>query len=1060
MNLRRFIFSLGLLLLGCCGAYAQQSASSGIIGQVTDASKGSVPGATVTVVNVATNAQREAATDTEGRFSIQNLAPASYDIRVELSGFRTVELKNFELRQGEIARPAITLELATIAETVTVTTQAPLLQTQSASVSQTITQRQIEQLPVVGRNLLSLAALTPGVTPQSFTRGTQFGAANSSRNQYVTVEGGRDSSTNYAVDGVYVRSLRFNNISLNPPLDVVQEVTVLRNAFSTEYGQGQAVVSIITKSGANTPTGSVYEFLRNDKLTAKNYFDTTKPPYKRNQYGATAGGAVTRNRFFFFAGYEGLRTTQGRTFFASVPDPTQLTGNFAALATPIVNPMTGQPFPGNVIPASAFSKFATTLLPTIPGPNNPGPNNYRIVQNFADNADTATIRTDQVFSSKQNLFERFMWYNGSQLNPGAFTTTDMPQKGRNLAVGETWVISPSLVNEIRFGYNNAYHIVRPISLDNRNWVGDIGLRNLAGGTDPIDYGRPGFTIQGFSGNGEGGITQGATENMFSISNATSWVKGSHNVRFGIGAQYRRFQHLTEVPPRGGFTFNGQFTGSPVADFLLGWCSTCTGSFGSSRSTYTSPTFAPFMDDVWNVSRDFTLQMGLRWEYLGPWAEINGIEGSFDPASGKIAYHKVPANLPAQLVPLTIATNGFYPAGIVKKDLDNFGPRVGGAYTLNDRTVIRSGFGVYYDNLNLNELQFTRLVPPFYGQYSLQPTATNLSYNADTLFPGLANIPQFPAPFSTSTNNQTAYTTQWNANVQRTFGADYVVEVAYTGSVSRHEHKRFNINQATPGTTPIETRVPYPAFQSAILFSSDAGHGNFKGVSVRLDKRYASGLFFTASYQLSKAMDNGSGEIEANDTAYATNPDADWGLSRYDQRHRAAFSYGYELPFGDGKRWLSSGGLANDLFGGWQVTGVMRFASGFPFTITSANVCQCGSYVPQRVNFAPGRGDKGKLSNPTPTLWFDPTAYVVPPLGTQGNAGRNTVIGPGTQRVDLSLSKRVPAGRTRTEVRVEVYNLLNHVNFGTPASNISNNTVGTITSADDGRNVQLGLRVSW
>jgi hypothetical protein len=256
-------------------------------------------------------------------------------------------------------------------------------------------------------------------------------------------------------------------------------------------------------------------------------------------------------------------------------------------------------------------------------------------------------------------------------------------------------------------------------------------------------------------------------------------------------------------------------------------------------------------------------------------------------------------------------------------------------------------------------------------------------------------------------------------------------------------------------------VPYPAFQSAILYSSDGGHGNFKGLSVRLDKRYSAGLFFTGSYQLSKSMDNGSGEIEANDTAYATNLEADWGLSRYDQRHRAAFSFGYELPFGPSKRWLSNNGVTGQILGGWQVQSVMRFASGFPFTVTSANVCQCGNFVPQRVNFAPGReDDKGKISNPTPTKWFDPTAYVVPPNGTQGSAGRNTVIGPGTQRVDFSFSKRFEVERTRLEVRWEIFNLLNHTNFGTPANNISNSTVATITTADDGRNMQLGLRVSW
>jgi hypothetical protein len=544
-----------------------------------------------------------------------------------------------------------------------------------------------------------------------------------------------------------------------------------------------------------------------------------------------------------------------------------------------------------------------------------------------------------------------------------------------------------------------------------------------------------------------------------VSNATSWVRGAHTLRFGLQAQFRNFEHLTEVPPRGTFTFNGQFSGNVVGDFLLGYCSTCTGAFGSSRSTYRSPTFAPFIDDNWQASDRLTIQMGLRWEYLGPWHETSDIEGSFDATSGKIGYHKVPSNLPSQLVPLIINQDGFFPAGIVQKDLNNFGPRVGVAYNANDKTVVRTGFGVYYDNLNLNELQFSRLVPPFYGQYSLQPTVTDLRFNADTLFPDLSNIPQFPAPFSMNPGNRTAYTFQWNGNVQRSVGSNYLVEVAYTGSRSYNEHKRYNINQATPGTTPIATRVPYPAFQSAILYSSDAGWARFNGVSFRVEKRYSDGLFFLANYQLSKNTDNGSGEAEANDTALAWDLNFDRGYSRYDQRHRGAFSFGYELPFGPGKPWLSNGGAAAYVFGGWQVQGIVRLASGFPFTVSSTNVCQCGSYVPQRVNLATP-GSFGQVDNPTPDRWFDAKAYVVPPLGTQGTAGRNTVRGPGTQQVNFSVSKRFPISRARLEFRAEVFNLLNHNNFGNPDANISNATAGTITLADEGRNTQLGFRVAW
>jgi hypothetical protein len=1049
--------TLAALVGAALVASAQESASSGMVGQVLDTTRGALPGAAVTVTNTGTNAQRTAVTDADGRFSIPNLPPAVYRIRVELSGFQTVELKDVTLINGEIGRPTITLGLANVAESVTVTGQSPLLQTANASVSQTITQKQIEDLPVAGRNLLAFAALSAGVTPQAFTRGTQFGAAGSSRSQFVTVEGGRDSSTNYAIDGVYVRSLRFNNISLNPPLDAVQEVNILRNSFTTEYGQGQAVVSMVTKSGSNRVTASGYDYLRKEAYEAENYFG--QKPGNRTQAGFTTGGPALRNRAFYFGGYEALRTTQGKTLLASVPDPVLLSGNFSSLSMPIIDPLTGQQFPGNVIPSSRFSNLARVLTPTIPAPNNAAANNYRTVRDFSDDADTATVRGDQILSAKHNLFERFLYYKGSQLNPSAFSYTNFPQEGRNLAVGETWVTSKNIVNEIRFGYNYAYHLNSPISLDGRNWVADIGLRNLAGGIDPQDYGRPGFNLNGYSGNGEGGITQGATENIFSVSNATSWVKGAHNIRFGIQAQFRKYDQLTEVPPRGTFTFNGQFTGNVVADYLLGFCSTCTGAFGSSRSTYRSPTFAPFFDDNWQVNQQLTVQMGLRWEYLGPWHELNDQEGSFDAASGKIAYHKVPANLPPQLQPLIINQDGFYPEGILQKDLNNWGPRVGIAYSATDTTVVRSGFGVYYDNLNLNELQFSRLVPPFYGQYSLQPTRTDLRLNADTLFPDLNNIPQFPAPFSMDPSNRTAYTFQWNANVQRSLANDYIVEVAYTASRSYNEHKRYNINQAQPGTTPIATRVPYPAFQSAILYSSDAGWARFQGLSVRLEKRYSDGFFFLGNYQLSKNTDNGSGEVEANDTAYAWNLNADESYSRYDQRHRGALSFGYELPFGPGKTWLSSGGTAAYILGGWQVQGIVRLGSGFPFSVTSSNVCQCGSFIPQRVNLVTP-GSFGQLDDPTPDHWFDQTAYSVPAAGTQGNAGRNTVRGPGTQQVNVSVSKRFPVGRARAEFRAEIFNLLNHNNFGNPDANISNLTVGTITTADDGRQAQLGFRFAW
>ena len=489
--------------------------------------------------------------------------------------------------------------------------------------------------------------------------------------------------------------------------------------------------------------------------------------------------------------------------------------------------------------------------------------------------------------------------------------------------------------------------------------------------------------------------------------------GSHNLRFGIQGQWRKFYQSTPVSQNGAFTFNGRATGTAnnltnaFADFILGYCSSCQGQFGTADSTYHSPTLSPFIDDVWTVNQNLTIQAGLRWEYIAPWHEENDIEATFDPASGKIAFHKVPANMPPALLPLVNTQDGFYPAGITKKDFNNFGPRVGVVYSLSDKTVVRAGYGLYYDNLNLNELQFMRLVPPFAGRYDLSPAGTALVNTAD-MFPDISTVSttSFPAPFAIDPNIETAFTQQWNVNLQRTLSQNLVFEVAYTGSRTRNEHKRYNINQPREGTTPVAARVPYPAFAPAILTSSDQGHADFEGVSFRLDKRFSHGLFFIGSYQISRNRDNGSGEVEANDTAFAWNQEADYGRSRNDQRHRGTISFGYDLPNYDNR-------VVNAIAGNWQVAGNIRMQSGRPFTVSVSALQSLGSFVPSRANFAPGREeDKGRLDNPTIAKWFDPTAYTVPAAGFQGTAGRNTLIGPDFRRVDLSVTKRIPLGGSR------------------------------------------------
>jgi Carboxypeptidase regulatory-like domain len=1047
-----------LFLIIASTAIAQELTTGSILGIVHDQSGAVVPGATITVTNKATGAERTVTSSATGEFSLPGLLPSTYDIKVENPGFRAYVEKGLELRINQVLRLDVRLQVGEASEIVTVTAaETRLLETETGMLGQVIDQHRMTELPLNGRNLVQLAALSAGISPRSFQRGTQYG----NREQYVTIEGGRDSSTNYLMDGVMARSLRFNNLSIQANVDTIQEFKVNRNSFSAEFGQGQSVISAVTRSGSNEFHGTVYEFLRNDNLDARRFFDAARPEFRRNQFGATAGGAMVPGKVFFFGGYEGLREAQGRTNFGQVPQPVLLTGDLSSISTPAIDYMTGAPFPNNIIPANRISRFARTYNQWFPAPNNQGSNNFRRVADFIDSYDSVTVRSDQMLTSKHTLFERYLWYEGERINPMSFLDQNNPQSGQNLAIQSTYSITPALLNELKLGYNRSIHYVLPIN-PGGNPVQELGLKNLAGGVDPIDYGVPAVNITGFSNPGNGGITQGSNENIYTIADNLSKVMGRHTLKLGIEMQHRRYFHLTEVPPRGTFNFNGQYTRVAIADYLLGISNNAQGALGSSRSNYRSNYLGFFFQEDWRVSPRLTLNLGLRYEYSAPWKEQADLEGYLDPATGLITYHKVPANMPPGLTGLFNPREGLVKKGIIDPDTNNFAPRLGLAYRpFGQNTVIRGGFGVFYDNVNLNELQFTRLVAPFYGIFTLIGDARTPDVFVDNLFPGLNEIQRFPAPFSVMRDNRTPYALEYNLNIQQRLANNWLLEVGYSGSNSHKLWKRFNQNQAAfdpTNTIPIQNRLPFPQFDPGILTSANDANGHFNGGSIKVEKSYSAGLFLLANYTFSRAIDNNSGEVEANDTRDRTNKRLDRGRSRFDQAHRFVSSFGWELPFGPGKsHWADAKGVGGFLAGGWSVQGIVSLLSGFPFTISAAGVHNTGSFVPQ---LADRLGD-GKLDDPTPNLWFDVNAFTTPPLGMQGNAGRNILDGPGVNAFDLSLIKNnTLTERLRLQFRAEFFNIFNHANFGAPNSNISNAARGTITAAQDGRDIQFGLKLIW
>ena len=495
-----------------------------------------------------------------------------------------------------------------------------------------------------------------------------------------------------------------------------------------------------------------------------------------------------------------------------------------------------------------------------------------------------------------------------------------------------------------------------------------------------------------------------------------------------------------------------------------------------RGHYRDHTYGAFISDVWQAGHGITINAGLRWEYNSPFVEQNGLEGSLNPALGQIEYSKIPTVLPpAFLTAGAIDTTSTYAPGVIAPNKKGFGPRLGIAYEAAPGTVFRAGGGIYFDNINTNELQFTRYAAPLYYQQSL----TGIFVTPNNAFPNPVNVQPtaqgLPTPFSVLPGNRTPYTIEYNASVQQDLGHGLIMELAYTASATHKLWKRFDQNEDplvpgliapgvsnTVGSQPAGAPLvrPFPKFQHGILTSSTEASGSFQGGSVKVEKRNKNGLYFLGSYQWSKNIDNGSGEVEANDTAYATDFAFDRSLSRFDVRNRSVMSGGYELPFGKGHDMLQKG-IANVLAGGWSLQTAIQLRGGYPFS-PSRSGATFGTYVPGRVNLAPGRTlQSATFAKRSPAAWFDPTAFVNPGATVQGNVTRNTIIGPGTRQVDLSAIKNFQlVERVHAQFRAEAYNIINTGIFSAPAANISTpSTAGKISSTSgDNRSIQLAMKV--
>ncbi|MDQ6706626.1 MAG: TonB-dependent receptor, partial [Acidobacteriota bacterium] len=918
--LNRLVFALSI----SHACLLAQIVSGTIAGHADDSSGAAVPKAALSVTNQETGLSRSAFSDEQGNFTFPQLAPGTYSISASAAGFKRYEVSKIELLVDQTARVDIHFEIGSMNQEIAVTAAGAQVDSETSSLGQVIDTKQVVELPLNGRNFMQLANISSGVTPAYNSRSATITNQSGRSDLAVHVSGGRGDSNSFLIDGVETRSSWFNSPSVLLSVDAVHEFKIEKNSFSAEYGQGSGIISLVSKSGTNEIHGSAYEFLRNDHLDAANFFDNyfgrQKAPFKQNQYGLTAGAPVLKNKLFVFGEWEVLRSRKSNTLNALVPTPAQLSGDLTGLsstskdpatgASAIIDPDTGAPFPANRIPATRISAVTKKFIQYTPVPNvNIGGKNFVTTKSTNRDDDQWGVRADYQISSSDTLFGRYTTYDSTLLQPGAgvLAGSVFPYAGQNTVVQETHIFSPRLLNVFKFGFNYARVFnsweVTPTSLAN-----EIGIKIKQ---VPAEYGLPGVSLSGgYYAGGGAGINQGGIDRLPQFSDTLSWVRGRQTFKFGADIRFVQFDERLGLSNNGAFTFDGRYTGNPVADFLLGDTSAMSAQIGLGMGRWRSHSLNFFVSDDIKVSPKLTLNLGLRYEYDQPYTERDHREGYFDTSLDKFVVGIGADQSPLKRNIPQIVFNPNLRPGIWFPDRNNFAPRLGFAYAMQASTVVRGGYGLFYSKTQGNELQFKINAPPLVFSASLTGDVNkpNLNWDRDA-FPDPAS-PTFPtgtlAPFSIDPRDRTPYIHQWNLGVEHSFGNDFLAEVAYAGNKGTKLTERVNINQAylppVDLSTPIQSRRPFPDFGD-ILSANWQENSIYNALQTRMEKRFSGDLSFLLAYTWSHAIDTASRGSGGSWHQNAHLLRQDRGSADFDVRHRFTASYIYQLPIGRGKRFL-------------------------------------------------------------------------------------------------------------------------------------------------------------
>ena len=1105
------------LLLGTLAGLASAQTFGELTGRVTDPSGAAVPGTMVTATNTATNSARQAVTTDAGDYAFPSLSPGVYRIRMEHSGFKGITSDTIEVQVQQAVRFDATLQVGQVSDTIEVSANADLLQAENATVGAVVDNKMINELPLNGRQYLNLVSLAPNVNTLAPAAGQAASRQGGDRAaQAISTGGQRIMFDYYTLDGVNNTDPNFNTYVALPSIDAIQEFKVQIGVYPAEFGHQSTQVNVLTKSGGNAYHGALFEFLRNNKMDAVPYaFSAAQhvatAPLKWNDFGFELDGPVRipkiyngRDKLFFMSNYEALRRRQDFTANYTLPTAAMFGGDFSALlaqASPIkiYDPANNkQPFPNNVIPISRLDPVSLRLLKYYPNATLASTNNNFTQFNASpSNRDGLVLRMDFIESSKSQWSARYSWGDENQSTQGlSVTGSSILTNYEQYSVSNVRTFTPNIVNEARYGYTRFFNSIGTALAFNTDAVGAANIPGLKGGL-PVTWGVPSVAFSGAGGYTPiGDSTDGPyanDNNTLQLLDKLSWIKGKHTFRFGFEYNRQNYNQVGNQFSRGSFTFQPNATqdaaktgGYGFAEFLLGDLFSSTVAVAVANAQFQRNAEAAFIDDTWKISSKVTLSLGLRYELTPPFTDTLGDyftvavpKITFDPntAQSDYPFFVRQGNCTDPYAGLNIrwtstkavCSNGLLNNNLLETKYKNFAPRIGIAYSFSPKTVIRSGFGIFYNQDTGNATYFD-MARNIAARVTLNadPGATNLTW-ANAIPGGSGALAQVPPPYAyvAAYDHATSYTTQYLFNVQRQLGQDYVVELGYLGSESHHLYGFQNLNQAYPGTTgSIASRTAYKNY-GVIQYVSDGLNAVYNSGSVKLTRRFSRGLSGTGSYTYSKSIDNSSGiRPQGFDTLFPQDNrclSCERALSAFDTRNRFILAGSYELPVGRGKALDIKNGFLNTLIGGWQTSGQYTLQSGVPQTLNIGGVdnASTGNQGTDRPNYT-GIGD-GYAADQTPSRWLDPASFSKPAPGTFGNVGRNTILTPHFRALDFALHKnfRLPLEGHSLQFRAEAFNVLNHPSWGAPNGNITASGFGVISStAIPMRQLQLGLKYSF